>query len=132
MILLLLLAVSTSTVATTTTQTEQTKIETKSTTRYTITSSRTTSRPTTEEEEEEEVTENDYFVITSKPQCSPETPNQPDETDCHSFYVCHNGPNGPEYIEQTCGKSMMFNTVSKKCDDPKVVISIRSECGMSS
>lgn len=81
-------------------------------------------------EEEEEVTETGFFIITSKPECNPETPNQPDELDCHKFFICHNGPNGPEYIEQTCGLSMLFNTETRRCDKKETVESIRPECGM--
>lgn len=71
------------------------------------------------------------IVITGKPGlgCDPNTPNTPHESDCHKFYVCKNGPNGPEYVEQTCGDSMMYNPKTLTCDHIDAVTSIRPECG---
>lgn len=60
--------------------------------------------------------------------CDTKRPNQPHPKDCHNFYHCSDGMLGPELIEKSCGKDMMFNPESQVCDWPSTVISLRPEC----
>lgn len=68
-------------------------------------------------------------VITGHPECDAQTLNRPHEDDCRKFYVCQNGPDGPQYMEETCEGPMLYNPHTFSCDRVEVVYAARPECG---
>lgn len=60
--------------------------------------------------------------------CDIAHPNQAHPKDCHAFYHCVPGLEGPELIEKTCGPDMLYNPALQICDWPASVISQRPEC----
>jgi Chitin binding Peritrophin-A domain. len=65
---------------------------------------------------------------TTKEPCNVTIPNQPHPRDCHSFYKCVPGTNGPELVENNCGANMLYSPSLEACDLPAIVISERPEC----
>lgn len=62
--------------------------------------------------------------------CDPKVPNKAHESDCHAFYHCSPGVFGPELVEKTCGKDMMYNPETQVCDWPSNVVLIKPECDL--
>jgi hypothetical protein len=60
--------------------------------------------------------------------CDVNNPNSRDAKDCHRFYHCVDTLEGPELVEKTCGRFMMYNHEKQVCDWPETVIKLRPEC----
>lgn len=61
--------------------------------------------------------------------CDVARPNQPHPKDCHAFYQCVPGLEGPELVEKSCGPDMLYNPDTQVCDWPATVALLRPECG---
>ncbi|KAJ3643777.1 hypothetical protein Zmor_026489 [Zophobas morio] len=60
--------------------------------------------------------------------CDPIKPHKEHPTDCHIYYQCEEGIDGPKFVEKTCGETMYFNPVTMVCDWPYAVEEIKPEC----
>ncbi|KAL7040824.1 hypothetical protein ACKWTF_000531 [Chironomus riparius] len=62
--------------------------------------------------------------------CDPSVPLVKHPVDCSKYLQCVMSHDGLfEYVEQTCGSSMMFNPTAMVCDWPASVIAINPNCG---
>lgn len=62
--------------------------------------------------------------------CDPAIPHVEYPNDCYKFLHCQPMPNGNwEYVEKTCGPTMMFNPVAMVCDWIYSVVAMKPWCG---
>lgn len=62
--------------------------------------------------------------------CDPAIPHIEYPGDCYKFLHCSPMPNGNwEYVEKTCGPTMMFNPVAMICDWIYSVVAMKPWCG---
>lgn len=62
--------------------------------------------------------------------CDPAIPHIEFPGDCYKFLHCSPMPNGNwEYVEKTCGPTMMFNPVAMICDWIYSVVAMKPWCG---
>ncbi|XP_043259225.1 hemocytin isoform X1 [Colletes gigas] len=61
-------------------------------------------------------------------ECSVEQPNKPHPTDCHLFYQCVPGVNENQFVEKSCGQTLLYNSQAQVCDWPANVLFLRPEC----
>lgn len=62
-----------------------------------------------------------------RPTCSGGHDHIPDQHNCHAFYHCW----GYRLTHKSCGPYLMFNPVTKVCDWPSIVKSVRPVCAKS-
>lgn len=61
--------------------------------------------------------------------CDSSIPHVEFPGDCYKFLHCQPSGMGWEFVEKTCGPSMMFNPISMTCDWPASVRALKPSCG---
>lgn len=69
-------------------------------------------------------------VASTSGHCKPEVPHVEYPGDCYKFLHCQPMTDGSwQYVEKTCGPTMMFNPVAMVCDWPASVMAMKPYCG---
>lgn len=66
---------------------------------------------------------------TGPPGCDVDSPSKEHPTDCHKFYECSPIVATYDFVEKTCGPTMLYNPQTRTCDWPEAVIAIKPSCG---